>query len=97
MYERKNITSNQAKGNQRDRIRTAVSKRGSQTLNVNGETVRSWLSIYRSEGMEGLSGSSKNRIYSVQTKQKAVETYLTGQYSLQKICEIFKIRSKSSC
>lgn len=65
-------------------------------LNVNGETIRSWLSIYRSEGMEGLSGSSKNRIYSVQTKQQAVETYLTGQYSLQKICEIFKIRSKKA-
>ena len=63
-------------------------------LNVNGETIRSWLSIYRSEGMEGLSGSSKNRIYSVQTKQQAAETYLTGQYILQKICEIFKIRSK---
>ena len=61
-------------------------------LCVDGETVRSWLTAYRSESNAGLEGGRKNRIYSVQTKQQAVETYLTGQYSLQKICEIFKIR-----
>ena len=61
-------------------------------LCVDGETVRSWLTAYRSEGNAGLECCSKNRIYSAQTKQQAVETYLTGQYSLQKICEIFKIR-----
>lgn len=64
-------------------------------LCVDGETVRSWLTSYRSEGNAGLEYSSKNRIYSLQTKQQAVEAYLTGQYSLQKICEIFKIRSKT--
>lgn len=64
-------------------------------LCVDGETVRSWLTAYRSEGNAGLECGSKNRIYSVQTKQQAVEAYLTGQYSLQKICEIFKIRSKT--
>ncbi len=64
-------------------------------LCVKGETVRSWLTAYRSEGNAGLECSSKNRIYSLQTKQQAVEAYLTGQYSLQKICEIFKIRRKT--
>ena len=64
-------------------------------LCVDGETVRSWLTSYRSDGNAGLEYSSKNRIYSLQTKQQAVEAYLTGQYSLQKICEIFKIRSKT--
>ena len=61
-------------------------------LCVDGETIRSWLSTYRSEGLDGLENSSKNRIYSVQTKREAVEAYLTGKYSQQKICEIFKIR-----
>ena len=61
-------------------------------LGVDESTIRHWLSKYRSEGNAGLECGSKNRIYSVQTKQQAVETYLTGQYSLQKICEIFKIR-----
>ena len=63
-------------------------------LGVDESTIRHWLSKYRSEGNAGLECGSKNRIYSVQTKQQAVETYLTGQYSLQKICEIFKIRDK---
>ena len=61
-------------------------------LGVDESTIRHWQSKYRSEGNAGLECGSKNRIYSVQTKQQAVETYLTGQYSLQKICEIFKIR-----
>lgn len=61
-------------------------------LCVDRETVRSWLTAYRSEGNAGLECGRKNRIYSEETKQQAVETYLTGQYSLQKICEIFKIR-----
>lgn len=61
-------------------------------LCVDGETVRSWLTAYRGESNASLECGRKNRIYSVQTKQQEVETYLTGQYSLQKICEIFKIR-----
>ena len=61
-------------------------------LGVDESTIRHWLSKYRSEGSIGLKNNGKNRIYSVQTKREAVETYLTGQYSLQKICEIFKIR-----
>lgn len=62
-------------------------------LGINKETIRSWVSANRSEGRAGLERDGKNRIYSVQTKQQAVEAYLTGKYSLQKICEIFKIRS----
>ena len=64
-------------------------------LDVSKTTIQDWLLKYRSEGSSGLEGSDKNRIYSVQTKQEAVEAYLTGRYSLQKICEIFKIRSKT--
>ena len=64
-------------------------------LRLDGETVRSWLTAYRGVGNAGLECGSKNRIYTVQTKQQAVEAYLTVQYSLQKICEIFKIRSKT--
>ena len=62
-------------------------------LGINEKTIRRWMSKYRSEGSTGLASSNKNRIYSAQTKQQAVEAYLTGQYSQQRICEIFKIRS----
>ena len=59
-------------------------------LGINKETIRSWLSAYRSEGSIGLESDSKNRIYSVQIKLQAVEAYLTGKCSQQRICEIFK-------
>ena len=62
-------------------------------LGVDKSAIRQWQSRYRSEGNAGLESDNKNRIYSIQTKQQAVEAYLTGQYTLQRICEIFKIRS----
>ena len=61
-------------------------------LGVDESAIRQWQSKYRSEGSAGLENDGKNRIYSVEMKQQAVEAYLTGQYSLQRICEIFKIR-----
>ena len=64
-------------------------------LGVGRGTIREWLSKCRSEGSASLESHSENRIYSVQTKQQAVEAYLTGQYSQQRICEIFKIRSRT--
>lgn len=64
-------------------------------LCVGKATIRQWLSKYRSEGNAGLEKEKQNRIYSVQTKQQAVEAYLTGKYSQQRICEIFKIRSRA--
>lgn len=64
-------------------------------LNVSKTTIQGWLSKHRSEGKAGLESDSKNRIYSVQTKLQAVEAYLTGKYSQQRICEMFKIRSKA--
>ena len=61
-------------------------------LGVDESAIRQWQSKYRSEGSAGLENNGKNRIYSVEMKQQAVEAYQTGQYSLQRICEIFKIR-----
>ena len=63
-------------------------------LNVGKATIQGWLSKYRSEGSSSLESNSENRIYSVQAKQQAVEAYLTGKYSQQRICEIFKIRDR---
>lgn len=44
-------------------------------LEVGKTTIRCWLSKYRREGDSGLESDRKNRIYSVQTKQQAVESY----------------------
>lgn len=66
-------------------------------LCVDGETVRSWLTAYKSEGNAGLECGSQNRIYSVQTKQQAVEAYLTGKYSQQKSAKYSKFAAEHSC
>ena len=63
-------------------------------LNVGRATIQGWLSKYRSEASSSLESNSENRIYSVQAKQQAVKAYLTGKYSQQRICEIFKIRDR---
>lgn len=63
-------------------------------LGVGSRTVCDWVAIYRSEGLAGLEKSSENRIYSVQTKQQAVEAYLSGKYSQRKVCKMFKIRDR---
>lgn len=63
-------------------------------LGVGRTTIQGWLSKYRSEGSVSLENNGKNRIYSVQTKREAVDAYLTGKYSQQGICEIFKIRDR---
>lgn len=63
-------------------------------LGIGKTTIRGWLSRYRSEGISGLKSENRNRVYSIETKRQAVEAYLTGNYSQQKICEIFKIRSE---
>lgn len=70
-------------------------REAARRLNVSKTTIQGWLSKYRSEGNAGLECDNKNRIYSVQTKLQAVEAYLTEKYSQQRICEIFKIRSKA--
>jgi transposase-like protein len=56
-------------------------------------TVRRWIGNYRSMGIEGLSAGSVNTKYSVETKQSAVEDYLSGRYSLSEIRDKYKIRS----
>ena len=61
---------------------------------VDEATIKRWISQYRSEGINGLESAKENRIYSPELKQQAVVAYLSGQGSLQKICEIFNVRSE---
>lgn len=63
------------------------------TLGVSRSTVREWVARYESEGTAGLDSTSENRVYSADLKRAAVEAYLSGKGSQQKICKIFKIRS----
>ena len=67
----------------------------SRRLGVGRTSIQSWISRIESEGEAGLEKAEQNRVYSVQLKREAVESYLTGDYSLREICEMFKIRDKS--
>ena len=62
---------------------------------VDRGTVRYWIALYRSEGSGCFAESKTNRVYSPELKQQAVLAYLCSKGSLQKICEIFHIRSKN--
>lgn len=60
---------------------------------VNGDSIRVWISLYRAEGVSALVPQDRDRAYSADLKQQAVENYLSGRGSLQNICEKYKIRS----
>ena len=66
----------------------------SRRLGVGRTSIRSWISRIENEGEAGIEKAEQNRVYSVQLKREAVESYLTGDYSLREICEMFKIRDK---
>lgn len=60
---------------------------------VSESTVEQWMARERSEGCAGLETEATNRVYPPELKLQAITAYLTGKYSQQKICEIFKIKS----
>lgn len=67
----------------------------SRMVGANKVTLQRWVSLYKAEGPTGLLSSPRNRGYSKVMKQAAVADYLSGQGSLQEICERHKIRSRT--
>ncbi len=62
-------------------------------LDITRGVVREWVSIYQSLGVDGLTTTSKNTVYSAITKQQAVQDYINGKGSYLDICNRYKIRS----
>ena len=56
------------------------------------ETMRRWASRYRAEGAVVFLQTQRNSIYSPDLKEAAVKDYLSGEGSLQIICEKYNIR-----
>jgi hypothetical protein len=54
----------------------------SRRLGVGRTSIRSWISRIESEGEAGLEKAEQNRVYSVQLKREAVESYLIGGLQL---------------
>ena len=57
------------------------------------ETMRRWVSRYRTEGSAAFLPRQRNNTYSPVLKEAAVKAYLSGEGSMQKVCEMYKIRS----
>ena len=57
------------------------------------ETMRRWVSRYCAEGAAAFLSPQRNRVYSPAQKEAAVKAYLSGEGSMQKICEKYKICS----
>lgn len=55
-------------------------------------SVEKWVTLYRTFGEDAFD-REQNTYYSNELKQKAVETYLTTNASLQGICREYKLRS----
>lgn len=62
-------------------------------LNVDPKAICQWISNYESMGEAGLRKQSLNSKYSKETKQAAVEAYLSGQGSQMEICKKYQLRS----
>lgn len=62
-------------------------------LGVHPKSIAKWISLYQSQGENGLITHSKNTVYSAITKRNAVEDYLNSKDSLMAICKKYQIRS----
>lgn len=66
-----------------------------QRYGVHHSSVEKWVIIYQSFGEAGLVDAGYNMKYSLETKQKAVESYLNCEMTMNNICRVYKIRSLS--
>lgn len=66
-----------------------------EELNIRRESFHKWVSKYETNGSEGLRQFSHNKKYSTETKDSAVDYYLSGKGSLLETCRKYNISSDS--
>ena len=64
-------------------------------FSVNMRTLQVWRAIYKYGGVEALIRPVKNKVYSAELKQRAIEDYLSGDYSQFDILAKYGISSLS--
>ena len=67
----------------------------SERFNINKSNFIRWLTIYRSQGANGLIPSHTNKGWNKDIKMLAVQDYLSGKGSMSDICQKYKISSDS--
>ena len=75
-------------------INGEISQRhAAEMMDVHFSTIQDWIRIYEMEGIDGLT-RKKNKSYSTEIKNQAVEDYLSGLGSMTAICKKYEIRAK---
>ena len=75
-------------------LRGKMSQRyAAEILGVHPSSVQAWVRLYESEGAAALERNGRNRCYSTETKQAAVQEYLAGKGSLSTVCKKYHIRA----
>ncbi|MEG0472529.1 MAG: helix-turn-helix domain-containing protein, partial [Solibacillus sp.] len=64
-------------------------------FSVNRQTLQIWRALYKFGGIEALTRPKKNKVYSKELKQSAVEEYLAGKHSMFDILAKYGISSLS--
>ena len=59
-------------------------------------TLRDWIRLYETRGIQGLIPAARIRKYSETTKYMAVEEYLKGEISLASVCKKYDINGTHS-
>ena len=67
----------------------------SERFNINKSNFIRWLTIYRSQGADGLIPSQINKGWNKDIKILAVQDYLSGKGSMNDICQKYKISLES--
>ena len=66
----------------------------SNKYGVSDASLRDWIRLYKTRGIEGLTPATQTRRYSIETKNMAVEEYQSGGGSLCDICTKYDISDK---
>lgn len=66
-----------------------------KTYGISKTTLAKWRRRYAVYGYEGLEIRTRNRSYSAELKLRAVQDYLSGQYSQYEIIDKYKIASRT--
>ena len=70
-------------------------KEAAKIAQVSSASIRRWISRYKSEGEEAFLIGKRNRVYTLEQKQQAVLTYISGEGSLLEISQKFKLSNPS--
>ncbi len=96
MSNRKNISAEEKLAFVKDYLNNKIGlKEVARRAGVDRETIRQWAWNYEADGVDAFL-PHKNRVYSAELKQEAVEDYLSGGGSFDEICKKYHIRSRRS-